>query len=304
MKIFIIGGAGFIGSHLAKKLYNDGHEIMIYDDFSTGSVDNLEGIEYTRCGGISYGIKHCDIVYHLAASVGVANVNRDPLKTIKNDLTMQQMVFDINSHPDNQKPMFFASSSEVYGNSPLIPFSESNPLSIGQPEEGRWGYACSKLMGEFQALHSNFPVVVGRFFNVTGEGQLPDYGMVMPRFVDAAVLGGNLNVYGSGESVRSFCYVGDAVDAMSRLMSDEKCYNKVFNIGSMVNDICMIDLARLVDLRAGQGSIITVQDMPQTMAKYILKRLPDATKIYDAIGWKATTSLNGIVDRMIRWKQR
>lgn len=301
-KVFIIGGAGFIGSHLAESLWLKGYNVFIYDDFSTGNKNNLDEVSYTECS-IEDGIRECDYIYHLAASVGVKYVNDNPIGAIINNIDLERQVFSCNEK--YKKPLFFSSSSEVYGNSDNLPFVETSSLSIGEPTQGRWGYSCSKLMGEFLALHSDFPAVVGRFFNVTGEGQVSNYGMVLPSFIERGLNGDPLEVYGDGSAVRCFSYVREVVDVMERLMTNEHCYNNVFNIGNSNNIITMSELAKEVVYQTGNKSEIIMKDFRDVFEKNptdVLLRIPDTTKVRSYVDWNPSVTNKEIISTMIQHK--
>lgn len=299
----IIGGAGFIGSNLAEHLLNNNHKIIIFDNCSTGRIDNLEGLDVDfRDENIIQAMKDCDYIFHLAGSVGVANVNNDPMGAMTNNLKMEQTVFHINSYL--KKPLLFASTSEVYGNSPDTPFREDAPLHIGSPDQGRWGYACSKLMGEFMAIHSNFPAVVVRFFNVTGEKQLPDYGMVLPKFIERGLKGDDIEIYGDGLAVRCFSYIGDVVHALETLITTEKCYNEIFNVGR-ADAITIKQLANMVITATDFKSKIVYKPFENVFSENptdIRVRVPDVSKIKDFIGWEATTDISDIVRNVVRYE--
>lgn len=299
-KVFIIGGGGFIGSHLAEHLQRKGYQILIYDDFSTGRRDNLSNVEYTECD-LENGIRECDYIFHLAASVGVKYVNDNPIKAIINNIDLEREVFSINEK--YKKPLYFSSSSEVYGNSDVLPFKESSSLNIGEPTQGRWGYSCSKLMGEFLALHSNFPAVVGRFFNVTGERQVSDYGMVLPNFIERGLKGEPLEIYGDGNAVRCFSYVGEVVDVMERLITNEYCYNSVFNIGNPKNIITIEKLAKEVVQQTGNISEIHTREFGEVFEKNptdILLRVPDISKVSLHVNWNPIVTNTEIIEKMVK----
>lgn len=301
MIFFIIGGAGFIGSNLAKYLTTQGHRVLIYDNLLTGRKENLDDIDYVSCS-IKEGIEYCDAIFHLAASVGVEYVNGNPMHTMCNNLSLDETVFTLNAI--HQKPLLFASTSEVYGNSTNIPFKETQPLSIGEPSKGRWGYACSKLMGEFLSLHAPFPSVVVRFFNVTGPRQLPDYGMVMPRFVHAGIKGEKLKIY-NPNATRCYCHIDDVVVVLEKLLIDESCYNQVFNIGNPNNMVTVEELAHRVDELTGhRGTVIYECSEELRLETDIAMRVPDISKVRDMTGWVPRKDLGDIILDMIEYEVR
>ena len=322
-KFLIIGGAGFIGSNFAKYVLSKGHSVYIVDNFSTGNMDNVEefvsnervelfkfdGIDETKntiqvipdfdAASVTFYTtnlrilkQRCDYIIHLAASVGVQYVEDNPNKTILNNLEMEQHVFSINE--ELQKPIFFASTSEVYGegfsraSGEMDDFRETDTLTIGAPTHTRWGYACSKLMGEF-LLHSyTQPFVIGRFFNVTSRNQVSDYGMVLPTFVKKALRNEPITIYGTGLAVRCYCHVDDAVRAMYTTITTPRCYRQIFNIGKSV-ETSVYDLASRV--RSLVGSDVKIEfdkDGCVTISVPIIVKygynIPDvATKVQDAI---------------------
>ena len=290
MKIFVIGGAGFIGSHLVKYHLEKGDDVRIIDDYSTGTKKNLEGLDVVELHSYNSGMSWCDQVYLLAGSVGVRYVDGNPERAIKNNLEIEKEVFQLNEF--YRKPLLFASTSEVYGNSPRTPFREEDPL----------GYACSKLMGEFMALHSGFPAVVVRFFNVTGVGQLPDYGMVLPNYITNALKGYALQVFGDVGAVRCFCDVEEVVPLLDTLLSDENCYGEVYNIGNPKNRIDIEGLANLVkDISGSKSKVCNVafSDIFPQNPTDILERVPDISKVQEATGWEPHNTNEDIIRKMI-----
>lgn len=299
--VLVVGGAGFIGSNLSRYLSHK-YNVLVYDNFSTSKYDNIKDIS-CELTNLEEGIKRCDYIFHLAASVGVQYVNNNPKGAMINNLDMERRVFELNDKY-NRVPLFFASTSEVYGNSPDVPYKESQPLHIGEPTQGRWGYSCSKLMGEFLAMYSDFPVVVGRFFNVTGKNQLPDYGMVLPNFIRKGLMGEPITVYGDGKAVRCFCCVEEVVVAMDRLISDDSCYGQVFNIGNPKNQIDMESLAIMVrDITGGRSDIIykPFNEVFKKNPTDIQFRVPDISKIERYIGWKPVVTNNEIINKMTHY---
>lgn len=288
MTYFIIGGAGFIGSNFAKYLFEKGKTVFINDDFSNGSKENLNGINYTHCN-IEEGIEKCDYIIHLAGSVGVNYVNNNPTKTIYNNINLEKKIFTINSKFN--KPLLFASTSEVYGNSKKFPFNEDQDLSIGISTQKRWGYACSKLMGEFLGLHSSFPCVVVRFFNITGPGQLCKW--VIPKFVYLSSQNKTIEIYNE-KAVRCFCHVEDTVEAMYKLINNKNCYNKIFNIGNPNTMISMENLAKKIVRKIGSGYIKKVKNLEKNVDVNV--RIPNIDKIKNYIKWKPEKTLDDIIN--------
>ncbi|MEA2157612.1 MAG: UDP-glucose 4-epimerase [Solirubrobacteraceae bacterium] len=319
MRFLITGGAGFIGSHLADELIAQGHRVHILDDLSTGSIDNVRHLkEESRFG---YTIETCanpsivaelvddaDIVYHLAAAVGVDLIIESPVRTIETNVHCTEVVLAQASK--KKKPVFVASTSEVYGKSTSFPFREDGDIVLGATDTGRWSYACSKAIDEFLALaywkERKLPTVVARLFNTVGPRQTGRYGMVVPTFVQQALSGRPITVFGDGTQTRCFCHVGDVVKALIDLMAlGDEAHGQVFNIGAQ-EEISMLALAeRVRDMTASESEIHVVpydeayeagfEDMP--------RRYPDNAKIAAAIGWAPTRSLDEILSDVISFHQ-
>src|SRR5215831_2551347 len=268
MKVFITGGAGFIGSHLAERLIERGDRVMVLDDLSTGSMDNIDhligrpGFEY-RIGSASSEplvaelVDRCDVTVHLAAAVGVRLIVEKPVHTIETNVKATEAVLAAAAR--KQKLVFVASTSEVYGKSNKIPFCEEDDLRLGPTSHSRWAYACSKALDEWLALaylhEKNVPVIIGRFFNTVGPRQTGRYGMVLPNFVTQALRGEPITVFGTGEQSRCFGHVHDAVEAIIRLIGTPAAVGQVFNIGSD-HEVTIYRLAEMVRDAAGSSSPI------------------------------------------------
>ena len=319
MRFLITGGAGFIGSHLAEALLAAGHRVHVLDDLSTGSIDNLRHLKAEP--RFSYTIETCaspsivaelvdeaDVVYHLAAAVGVDLIVESPVRTIETNVHCTEVV--LAQAAKKRKPVFVASTSEVYGKSAAFPFREDGDLVMGASTTGRWSYACSKAIDEFLALaywkERKLPTVVGRMFNTVGPRQTGRYGMVVPKFVQQALAERPITVYGDGTQSRCFCHVQDVVTALVDLMLlGEPAYGEVFNIGSQ-EEITVGDLARRV--RAMTGSASEIQLVPYDEAyeqgfEDMPRRLPDIAKIGAAIGWSPTRDLDSILDDVVSFHQ-
>jgi len=319
LRFLITGGAGFIGSHLAEELLARGHRVHILDDLSTGSIDNVRHLKADP--RFSYTIETCanaslvaelvdtaDIVYHLAAAVGVDLVVESPVRTIETNVHCTEVVLAQASK--KRKPVLIASTSEVYGKSTSFPFREDGDLVMGPSTTGRWSYACSKAIDEFLALaywkERKLPTVVARLFNTVGPRQTGRYGMVVPKFVSAALSGRPLTVFGDGTQTRCFCHVSDVVQALVDLMQlGEQAYGEVFNIGSQ-EEISILGLAeRVRELTGSESDIVVVpydeayeagfEDMP--------RRYPQISKIESATGWKPTRTLDEILIDVISFQQ-
>jgi nucleoside-diphosphate-sugar epimerase len=314
VRFLITGGAGFIGSHLADELLERGDQVHVLDDLSTGSIDNMRhlkgrpGFEYTIDSAanapiVAELVDGADVVYHLAAAVGVQLIVESPVRTIETNVHCTEVVLAQASK--KKKPVFIASTSEVYGKSADLPYREDGDLTLGATVKGRWSYACSKAIDEFLAVahwkERKLPTVIGRLFNTVGPRQTGRYGMVIPNFVTQALADRPLTVYGDGTQRRCFCHVADVVRALADLMQREDVYGEVFNIGSD-SEIEIRQLAdRVVDM-TGSPSEITL--VPYDVAyeegfEDMQRRIPDTTKIYERIGWRPTKSLDEILADVI-----
>jgi UDP-glucose 4-epimerase len=314
MNALITGGAGFVGSHLAERLLALGHEVLVLDNLSTGSINNIDQLK--KSAGFSYVIDsvtnepllaemidRSDVVFHLAAAVGVKLIVEQPVHTIETNVHGTEVVL---KHANKKKKLvFIASTSEVYGKSADVPFREAADLVLGPTAKHRWAYACSKMIDEFLALaywkEKKLPVVVVRLFNTVGPRQTGQYGMVLPTFVRQALAGQPITVFGDGTQSRSFTYVGDVVDALIALAAEPKAIGDVFNIGN-TDEICIRDLAERVKTATGSKSPIHYipydqayeagfEDMP--------RRVPDISKLANLIGYEPKVGLTEIIERVI-----
>lgn len=310
---FITGGAGFIGSHLAEALLAKGHRVLVLDDLSTGRIRNIEHLktnpsfEYVIDSVMNRPltaelVDRADYVFHLAAAVGVKLVVESPVRTIETNVRGTEIVLELTNK--KKKPVFIASTSEVYGKSTRIPFSEDDDLVLGATTRGRWSYACSKALDEFLALayfhEKGLPVVVGRLFNTVGPRQTGRYGMVLPNFVSQALSSRPITVFGDGTQSRCFGYVGDVVDALTALITNERAYGQVFNVGSE-EEISMLALARLVKEHLRSRSEIVLVPYEEAYGRGfedMQRRVPDIRKVRALIGFEPRTSLLEIVDRI------
>jgi UDP-glucose 4-epimerase len=314
VKALLTGGAGFIGSHLAERLLAAGHEVIALDDLSTGSIDNIAHLKGAR--GFSYAIDSvtnepllaelidgCDVVFHLAAAVGVKLIVEQPVHTIETNVHGTEVVL---KHANKKKKLvIIASTSEVYGKSVDVPFREGTDLVLGPSVKHRWAYACSKLIDEFLALaywkEKKLPIVIVRLFNTVGPRQTGRYGMVLPTFVRQALAGQPITVFGDGTQSRSFTDVGDVVNALIALAQEPRAIGEVFNIGN-VEEVTIGDLAlRVKRMTASQSPIHYVpydeayeagfEDMP--------RRVPDINKLRQLIGYQPKLDLDDIIQRVI-----
>jgi UDP-glucose 4-epimerase len=314
VRALVTGGAGFIGSHLSERLLELGHEVLVLDNLSTGSIDNIAHLKGSK--GFSYVIDSItnesllaemvdssDVVFHLAAAVGVKLIVEQPVHTIETNVHGTEVVL---KHANKKKKLvFIASTSEVYGKSAAVPFHESADLVLGATVKHRWAYACSKLIDEFLALaywkEKQLPVVIVRLFNTVGPRQTGRYGMVLPTFVRQALAGQPLTVFGDGTQSRSFGYVGDVVDALIALASEPRAVGEVFNIGN-TGEITIRDLAERVKALAGSESpihLIPYDEAYEAGFEDMPRRVPDIAKIRALIGYEPKVGLDDIIRRVV-----
>lgn len=308
--ILVTGGAGFIGSHLVERLLKDGNSVVVIDDFSTGTIENLRAVADNPALRIIRGkvserpdllqlVAGAKAIYHLAATVGVELVVNSAVATLETNLRETEALFKaLAVHPTQ---VILASTSEVYGRSLKTEFTETDDLLIGPPTCARWSYACSKLMDEFLAIaharERQLPVTIARLFNTVGPRQTGRYGMVLPRFIEAASAGLPLQVYGNGAQTRCFCYVGDAVEAMVRLQQTPAANGEIVNIGS-TEEVTILQLAETVVRVLNSRS--TINTIPYDSAygpgfEDMLRRKPSVQKLQALIGFIPRTSLDEII---------
>jgi UDP-glucose 4-epimerase len=314
MRALITGGAGFIGSHLAEALLNERHQVSVIDDLSTGSIRNIQHLKGRT--GFSYVIDSvinepvlaeyvdaCDVVFHLAAAVGVKLIVEAPVRTIETNVHGTEIVL---KHANKKKKLVvIASTSEVYGKSSALPFREDADLLLGPTTKHRWAYACSKMIDEFLALaywkERRLPVIVVRLFNTVGPRQAGQYGMVVPNFVRQALAGLPITVFGDGTQSRSFTYVGDVVQALIALTQTQQAVGEIFNIGNE-REISILELADKVKTMCDSSSEIVripydeayeagFEDMP--------RRVPDITKVRNLVGFEPRVQLDEILSMVI-----
>ena len=317
MKVLITGGAGFVGSHLAEALLARGDTVHVLDNLSTGAMDNIghlkgrerfhyliDSVMNERV--VAEMIDRVDVVYHLAAAVGVKLIVESPVNTIETNVHGTEMVLKVASK--KKKKVLIASTSEVYGKSEEVPFREDADLVLGATTKGRWSYACSKAIDEFLALaywkEKGLPVVVFRLFNTVGPRQTGRYGMVIPNFVKQALSGHPITVFGDGLQSRCFTYVSDVVEALVKLAEHPGAVGQVLNIGNDHEEISILELAQRVKARTGSKSPIEMvpydtayeegfEDMP--------RRVPDLTKIRALLGYEPRVHLDEILDRVAEY---
>jgi len=314
MKYLITGGAGFIGGHLAESLIRDGHNVTIIDNLSTGSLKNIAKIANSHLldfveGDIldlpelGYLVSRSDMVFHLAAAVGVELVVKNPVHTIRTNVHGTERILMAAARKNT--PVLITSTSEVYGKSTKQIFSEDDDLLIGQPKNSRWSYASSKLLDEFFAMAffraSKLPVIIVRLFNTVGPRQTGQYGMVLPRFVSRALENKDIEIYGTGTQTRCFCHVHDTVRALKMLSEHKSAYGEVFNIGS-TKEISINALAELVKERTKSKSKllkIPYDEAYEAGFEDMMRRVPNISKINSYIGWQPELSLEKMIDDVI-----
>jgi UDP-glucose 4-epimerase len=316
LRFLITGGAGFIGSHLAERLLARGDEVFLFDNLSTGSMENirhlkssermhyfLDSIDNRQL--LAELVDESDAVFHLAAAVGVRLIVESPVRTIETNVNGTQHVLE--AAYKKRKRVFIASTSEVYGKSTQVPFHEDADLVLGPTSKGRWSYAASKALDEFLALsywkEKKLPVIVARFFNTVGPRQTGRYGMVLPNFVSQALKGSPITIYGSGKQSRCFCDVKDCVEAMLRLMGNDGAVGEVVNIGTD-REITVEGLAQVVKERTGSVSPVTYIPYDQAYEpgfEDMMRRVPCLDKLERLTGFRPATSLEEIVDRVARY---
>ena len=316
MRALITGGAGFIGSHLAEALLNEGHEVDVIDNLSTGSIRNIGHLKshpkfkyvietLTNEPLLAELIDRNDLIFHFAAAVGVKLIVEEPVHTIETNVHGTEVVL---KHANKKKKMVvIASTSEVYGKNTEVPFREDADLVMGPTVKHRWAYACSKAIDEFLALayykEKKLPVIIVRFFNTVGPRQTGQYGMVLPSFVRQALANEPITVFGDGTQSRSFTYIGDVVGCLMRLVKERKAVGEVFNIGNK-QEVTILRLAEMVKELTGSASEIVFipydkayeagfEDMP--------RRVPDLSKVHALVGYEPKVQLDEIINKVIEY---
>jgi len=314
MRAFITGGAGFIGSHLAERLIADGWEVWILDDLSTGSMRNVDALTassrfHYRIGSVTNEelvaalVDRADVVFHLAAAVGVKLIVEKPTHTIETNVRGSEVV--LQAAAKKGKLTFIASTSEVYGKGVKLPFAEDDDLLFGPTTKSRWAYACSKAIDEYLALayfrERRLPVVITRFFNTVGPRQVGRYGMVLPTFVRQGLAGEDITVFGSGEQRRCFGFVSEVVEALMRLARTPAAIGQVFNIGNDA-EISINALAELVRAKTGGRSKIVHVGYDEAYPdgfEDMERRIPSVVKLERTIGYRPSMKVDEITDRVI-----
>jgi len=315
MKALITGGAGFVGSHLSEALVARGDEVFVLDNLSTGSIENIEHLKghprfhYTIESIMNEPVTaelvdRVEVVFHLAAAVGVRLIVESPVNTIETNVHGTEMVLKLANK--KKKKVVVASTSEVYGKSGIVPFREDADLVLGPTSKGRWSYACSKAIDEFLALayhkEKRLPVVLVRLFNTVGPRQTGRYGMVIPSFVKQALQGRPLTVFGDGTQSRCFTYVSDVVEQLVALAEEPRAVGEVFNVGNDREEITIGDLARRVKARTGAKSEVVLVPYDQAYEEGfedMQRRVPDLAKLRALTGYVPKVQLDEILDRVI-----
>ncbi len=309
--VLVTGGAGFIGSHLVERLLADGQAVTVIDDLSTGRLENLRAVagngdlrvikeKVSECSELAELAASVGAIFHLAAAVGVELVVNSPIRVLETNLHETEVLLAAAGAAG--APLLLASTSEVYGKSQKAAFTEEDDLLIGPPHRSRWSYACSKLMDEFLALahgsERGLPVIITRLFNTVGARQTGRYGMVLPRFINAARRGEPLRVHGDGLQTRCFCHVNDTVEALVRLVNCPAARGEVFNVGG-TEEISILDLARLVVETLNSKSTIELVPYADAYApgfEDMRRRKPVVDKLFKAVQFRPSTPLRRIIE--------
>lgn len=318
-KCLVTGGAGFIGSHLTESLLQQGHEVVVLDNLSTGRATNLEHLLQhpglsIKTGSITdpvlltEAVHGVEVIYHMAAAVGVKLVADDPVRTIETNIYPTEQLLRL-AATGSVKKFFLASTSEVYGKHPGDAWVEDDDLHLGPTSRPRWAYGCSKAIDEFLALayfqKYGLQVTIGRFFNVVGPRQVGNYGMVVPRFVEAALKGGPVIVYDDGSQVRCFGHVSEVVDCVMALVNEDSAAGRVFNIGSD-QAVSILELANAVIQKVSPA--VQVKFVPYGEAygadfEDVQRRVPNTDRLFHTIGKRPSMPLDQILDDIIAWKR-
>ena len=314
MNILVTGGAGFIGSHLVESLLTEGNQVTVLDDLSAGNKENLtlggnlsglrivEGsiLDKNLVSGLLDSTNKC---FHLAASLGVANIVNDPITALEVNITGSQIV--LNEAAKRSIRTVMTSTSEIYGRNSQTPLDENSDRILGSPKISRWTYSEAKALDEFMAFHlnksKNFPVTIARLFNTVGPRQVGKYGMVLPRFIESALKNEPLTVYGDGSQTRTFCSVSEVVNALSSLSKSNQTIGEVYNVGSS-NEISIIDLAQKVISKLNSSSEILYKSFSENFGEEFEEassRVPSIAKIQSAIGWQSTKGIDEIIDDIV-----
>lgn len=308
MRYLITGGAGFIGSHLTGSLLANGHDVVILDDLSTGAHTNLNSIDqkYEFVNGsildkklVDKLVEKSDFVVHLAAALGVLKIVKQPLESLRINIQGTENVLE--AVDKYKKPVLIASTSEIYGKNYKVPLNEEDDRVLGHPLISRWSYSEAKAVDEslayFYFLQNDLPVRIVRFFNTVGPRQVGNYGMVLPRFVKSALTGEPLQVYGSGDQIRCFCHVSDAVRALILIMDSTKTIGQVFNVGNNQQVSIMHLAERVIQVTNSKSNIVKVayEEVYPEGFEDMQMRVPDISKIKKVLGWTPEINLDQII---------
>jgi len=317
MNILVTGGAGFIGSHLVESLLTEDNQVIVLDDLSSGNkgnltlkgdLSNLRIVEGSILDEklVSSLLDSVDKCFHLAASLGVANIVNDPISALEVNITGSQIV--LNEAAKRSIRTVMTSTSEIYGRNSQTPLDENSDRILGSPKISRWTYSEAKALDEFMAFHlnksKNFPVTIARLFNTVGPRQVGKYGMVLPRFIESALRNEPLVVYGDGAQTRTFCSVEEVVDALSLLSEQDQTIGEVYNVGSS-DEISIKDLAKKVTSITNSTSEIIYKSFSENFGEEFEEaqsRVPSITKIYSAIGWQSIKSIDEIINDVVAYK--
>jgi UDP-glucose 4-epimerase len=308
MRYLVTGGAGFIGSHLIESLINRADQVVVLDNLSTGRSENLSKVadQITVHNGsildqqlVDKLVADCDYVIHLAAALGVFNIVNKPLESLKTNLQGSEII--LQAADKYRKPVLIASTSEIYGKNEKVPLNEEDDRIIGHPLKSRWSYSEAKAVDEslayFYHLENKLPVRIVRFFNTVGPRQVGHYGMVVPRFIEAALNNQPVSIYGSGEQMRCFCHVADVIKALLLVMDSDQALGEVFNIGNN-HEISINKLAERIVILLGSKS--KIERVPYADAypdgfEDMQRRVPDISKIKRVLGWSPQLNLDQII---------
>ena len=316
MKALITGGAGFVGSHLAEALLDAGDHVFVLDDLSTGSIENIDHLKsHTRFDYqidtvsneplLAELVDRCDVVFHLVAAVGVKLIIEAPVRTIETNVHGTEVV--LKHAAKKRRLVVIASTSEVYGKGTAIPFSEDADLVMGSTKQHRWAYACSKAVDEFLGLaywkEKQVPVVIARLFNTVGPRQTGRYGMVVPNFVQQALSGEQITVFGDGSQTRCFGYVGDVVQALVGLAKEPQAVGDVFNVGND-EEISIWALAEKIKrLTDSSAKIVKIpyEEAYEPGFEDMFRRVPDLRKVKALLNWKPRVGTDELLGKVIKY---
>jgi UDP-glucose 4-epimerase len=317
MKILITGGLGFIGSHLSELLLTKGNQVVVIDDLSSGSLSNVSSVisdkNFTLIQGsildvdlVKNIMAKVDKCFHLAATLGVSNILKDPITALEVNLKGSEIV--LGQAAEFKIRTVLTSTSEIYGKNPVMPLFEDSDRVLGSPKISRWTYSEAKALDEFLAFHlnksRNFPVTIARLFNTVGPRQVGKYGMVLPRFIESAIKNEPLTLYGDGSQTRTFCSVSEVVKALSSLSKSDQTIGEVYNVGS-ANEISILELAKKVILITNSNSKIIYKSFSDNFGEEFEEaksRVPSIAKIHSAIGWQSIKSIDEIINDIVSSK--